>query len=112
MVTLRGAKGPRHGPELEELGIIPDGSLLIRDGVIEEVGPTRRIENLSAIRGAIDINATGRVVMPGFVDCHTHLVFPPPGITLSDEASAVRAVRTGTCQRLKLRALADRKSVV
>jgi len=77
--------------------------LLIRNGVIEEVGLTRRIENLSVAKGAIDINATGRVVMPGFVDSHTHLVFPPPGMGLCDDAAAVRAVRTGTCQRLQAR---------
>src|SRR6266567_121705 len=96
LITLRGAKVPRRGPELQELGIIHDGSLLIRNGVIEEIGTTRRIENLAAARGAIDINATGRVVMPGFVDCHTHLVFPPPGLELCDQAAAVRAVRTAT----------------
>ena len=88
---------------MQELGLIQDGSLLIRNGVIEEVGPTRRIENLAAVRGAVDINATGRVVMPGFVDSHTHLVFPPPGVGLCDEGAAVRAVRTGTGQRLQAR---------
>ena len=103
LLTLRGPKGPRRGPELQEPGIISDGSLLIRNGVIEEIGSTRRIENLVAARNALDINANGRVVMPGFVDCHTHLVFPPPGVGLCDHAAAVRAVRTGTCQRLQAR---------
>jgi len=105
LVTLRGAKGPRRGPELQELGIIQDGALLIRDGVIEEVGPTRRIENLAAAKGAADINATGRVVMPGFVDGHTHLVFPPPAPGPSDDVSALRVVRTGTLQLLQSRVL-------
>ncbi len=104
LVTMRGAKGPRRGPELRDLGVISDGSLLIRNGIIEEVGPTRRVENLSATRGAVEINATGRVVMPGFVDSHTHLVFPPPGLGLRDDEADLRAVRTGTCQRLQGRA--------
>ncbi len=103
LLTLRGSKVPRRGDELKELGIIPDGALLIRNEVIEEVGPTRRIENLAAARGAIEINAVGRVVMPGFVDSHTHLVFPPPSTTADELEAATRAVRTGTGQRLQLR---------
>jgi imidazolonepropionase len=57
--------------------VIHDGAVLIRDGIIEEVGPSRRVENLHAARGAEEINATGRVVMPGFVDSHTHLISGP-----------------------------------
>ena len=78
-MTLRGPKGPRRGAELDELEVIPDGALLLRNGVIEEVGPSRRVENLASARGAFEINATGRVVMPGFVDSHTHLIYPPRG---------------------------------
>jgi len=52
--------------------------VLIRDGLVEEVGLTRRVENLKAARDAVEISAAGRVVMPGFVDSHTHLAFPPP----------------------------------
>jgi imidazolonepropionase len=58
--------------------VVQDGSVLIVDGLIREVGPTRRVENLAAARGAVEINATGRVVMPGFVDSHTHLVSGAP----------------------------------
>jgi imidazolonepropionase len=103
LVTLRGPKEPRRGIHLEELGIIPDGALLIRDGVIEEVGPTRRVENLAQARGAVEVSAIGRVVMPGFVDCHTHLAFPSPGAAASDAESAQRAIRTGTGRLLKAR---------
>ena len=73
LITLRGPKEPRRGAALAELGIIADGSVLIRDGILEEVGPTRRVENLTLARGAEEIDATGRVVMPGFVDAHTRL---------------------------------------
>ena len=99
LLTMRGPKGPRRGLALNELSIIPDGALLIRDGVLMEVGPSRRLENLAEARDAWEINAAGRVVMPGFVDSHTHLAFPLPG---SAEAGndATRAVRASTGQRL------------
>ena len=74
LLTLRGTRGPRRGADQRELGVISEGSLLIRDGVITQVGPTRRVENLAEARGALEINAYGRVVMPGFVDSHTHLL--------------------------------------
>jgi imidazolonepropionase len=83
--------------------VIQDGAILIRDGILVEVGPSRRVENLAQARDAIEINASGRVVMPGFVDAHTHLAFPPAGIHAPDPAAAVRAVREATGQRLEVR---------
>lgn len=79
--------------------------MLVRDGQIVEVGPTRRVENLTAARGATEINAAGRVVLPGFVDCHTHLMFPPAGMP-GDEDRAARVVRSSTARRLMFRARA------
>jgi imidazolonepropionase len=77
LLTLRGASGPRRGADLGNLGLIQDGAVLIADGVIREVGPSRRIENLALSRGAEEIDASGSVVMPGFVDCLTHLAAGP-----------------------------------
>jgi imidazolonepropionase len=57
---------------LQQVQSISDGALLIRSGVCAEVGPSRRVENLAAARRANAIVATGRVVIPGFVDCHVH----------------------------------------
>ena len=74
LLTLRGPAGPRRGTVLGELGIIPDGAVLIRGGKILETGPSRRVENLALARGAEEINATGRVVLPGFVDSRTQPV--------------------------------------
>jgi imidazolonepropionase len=75
---LAGPKRPRIGKELSELGIIRDGGLLIRDGKIDIVGPSDEIEK--AARGAVRaglafVDLGGRLVLPGFVDAHTHLVF-------------------------------------
>ena len=68
LLTLRGPSGVRRGAALNDLGIIEDGSILIQDGRIVSVGPTRRLENLKEAKGAIDIPVHGAVVMPGFVD--------------------------------------------
>ena len=73
LVTLAGPKRPRVGKELSELGIIRDGGLLIRDGKIDVVGPSDEIEKKSTDAEVVDLG--GRVVLPGFVDAHTHLVF-------------------------------------
>jgi imidazolonepropionase len=78
LLTLRGPSGPRRGDDVRNLGLIQDGAVLIVDGLIKEVGSSRRLENLALARHAEEIDATGRVVMPGFVDSHTHLVSGPP----------------------------------
>ncbi|MEP7366139.1 MAG: amidohydrolase family protein [Acidobacteriota bacterium] len=80
LVTMRGSGGARRGAEMRALGIIPDGALLIVDGVIQEVGPSRRVEMLAAARDAEEIDASGKAVMPGFVDCQTHLLAPPAAL--------------------------------
>src|SRR2546423_7581191 len=73
LVTLTGPKRSRVGPELSELGIIRHGGMLVRDGKIEKVGPSDEIE--TDVGDGKIVDAHGRVVMPGFVDAHTHLVF-------------------------------------
>src|SRR5947209_98026 len=115
-ILIRGARqlltmrellpGPRRGLALNELSIIPDGALLIRDGVLQEVGSTRRVENLAQARDAVEINAAGRVVMPGFVDSHTHLVFPQGGPWTEEHDDAARVVRASTGQRLEAKSRA------
>src|SRR5579871_3537954 len=77
LLTLRGPSTPRRGSDLKALGIIQDGALLIVDGLIREVGPSRRIENLAFARRATEIDASGSVVMPGLVDCCSHLASGP-----------------------------------
>ena len=69
-----------------------------------EAGPTRRVENLSEARGSTEINAAGRLVMPGFVDSHTHLLWPPGRPEGADPDHAVRYMRMATGQRIESRA--------
>jgi imidazolonepropionase len=73
LVTLAGPKRPRMAHELSELAIIPDGGMLIRDSRIDVVGASTEIEKKAGDAEVID--ARGKVVLPGFVDAHTHLVF-------------------------------------
>ncbi|HSW49276.1 MAG TPA: hypothetical protein VLH09_03830 [Bryobacteraceae bacterium] len=77
-MTVRGPRSPRCGAALGELGIILDGAMLVRDGRIVAVGQGRRVENLADARSAAEIDATGKVVLPGFVDCHTYLLPADP----------------------------------
>src|ERR1043165_10248178 len=74
LVTLAGPARPRVGAELSELGIIANGGMFVRDGLIERVDTTDEIEKLIDT-GTEVVDARGRVVLPGFVDAHTHPVF-------------------------------------
>ena len=73
---------------MNDLGILTDGSVLIDGPLINQVGSTRRLVNLMASRGALEIDASGCVVLPGFVD---------PSIELfSDHYTASFVTRTVT----------------
>ena len=87
LLTLQGAP-IRRGYQLSELSIIPDGGVLIDGETIREVGTTRRLENLRIARDANLIDATGKVVLPGFVDSHTRLVFATPPFQRVDPGQA------------------------
>lgn len=67
------AGGPQRGHALGDLGLIEDGALAIQDGLVRAVGPTDSI--IAAYSGEDVIDASGRLVTPGLVDPHTHLVW-------------------------------------
>jgi imidazolonepropionase len=72
-LTLCG-RGPRRGKALRNLGIVADGALLIRDGLVAAVGTRAQVETMPGTAGAEKLDVGGRVVLPGFVDSHTHLI--------------------------------------
>jgi imidazolonepropionase len=73
LLTLRG-RVPRRGKALCNLGVIKGGALLIRDGKIAAAGSRAEIEALPEARAAEKLDVSGRVLLPGFVDSHTHLI--------------------------------------
>ncbi len=88
LLTLRGNAAPRRGPNMRDLGIIEDGAVLIENGKISAVGTTDELRKnwvpqvrarlLGANLGIDEIDCRNKVVLPGFVDSHTHPVFAAP----------------------------------
>lgn len=87
LVTLAGPARPRVGRELRELGIIANGAILVRDGLIEGAGTRAQIE-ATIDADTVIVDAGGRVVLPGFVDAHTHPVFAGTRASEFEERSA------------------------
>jgi imidazolonepropionase len=73
IVTVSG-RAPRRGKALSDIGVLRGGAVLLRDGVISAVGPAAKIEKLKESKSAEVLDLDGRVLLPGFVDSHTHLI--------------------------------------
>lgn len=74
LVTLAGPHRPRTGAEMRDLAVIPNGALLVSGGRIVTTGPRAEIERQIGPDSEV-VDAGGRIVLPGFVDAHTHPVF-------------------------------------
>jgi imidazolonepropionase len=74
LVTLAGPPRARTGAEMRSLAVIADGAMLVGDGRIRATGTRAEIERLVS-QDAEVVDAGGRIVLPGFVDAHTHPVF-------------------------------------
>jgi imidazolonepropionase len=120
LLTLRG-RAPRRGKNLSDLGIVKNGGVLIRDGLIAAVGGLGEIESLPEARSAEKLDVGGRVVLPGFVDSHTHLIHAASraeeyelkiaGASYEEITrkgggilNSVKKLRAATCEALKKRA--------
>ena len=104
---MSGASGPRHGSAMGDIRVIPDGALLITDGIIQHVGSSRRLLRLAEARKADEIDASGRVVMPAFVDAFTQLMCGPPRAWDEESAhdpfeASARVLRSWSPQRLEM----------
>lgn len=86
VVTLAGPARPRVGSELREVGIVSRGGLFVRDGLIERVGTSAEIERSTDASTTV-VDAGGRVLLPGFVDAHTHPVFAGTRVDEFEERS-------------------------
>src|SRR6266542_4300241 len=71
-VVCRGERTLR-GPALRDVAVIPDGAVVIEGSTISWVDPTAERPPLPVTARHID--ASGKIVLPGFIDSHTHLIF-------------------------------------
>ena len=83
LLTLHSShSGPRRGPELQELNILRNAAVLCLGGKIVSVGKTRDALRdpwfKKNRRKVTEIDCAGKVVLPGFVDSHTHPAFVNP----------------------------------
>ena len=74
LVTCSGFKA-KQGKAMSDLCTIDDGAVVIEDGVIKAVGKTGEVLAGFDETGFETIDATGKAVLPGFIDSHTHFVF-------------------------------------
>lgn len=76
LLTIAGAtEKPKTSQGINDLGIILNGAVAMKDGIIIDVGTTRKLKKKYDKKVSHVIDAEGKVVLPGFVDSHTHAVF-------------------------------------
>lgn len=82
LLTMRGPTAPRRGPALNDIGLIKEAAVLCGGGKIIAAGRQRELLRDPWVkknkRKLQEIDCQGKVVLPGFVDCHTHPAFAAP----------------------------------
>ena len=74
VVTCSGFEA-KKGKAMSDVGIIEDGAVAMSNGIITHVGPTEEVLRQVDVADYLEVNASGRALLPGFVDSHTHFVF-------------------------------------
>lgn len=74
LVTCKG-NAPKRGAEMKEIGLIRDGAVYIEGDLIKDVGTTDELLSRTDLTDVEIIDASGKTVLPGFVDSHTHFIF-------------------------------------
>ena len=74
LVTCKG-QAPKKGKDMADIGLIYDGGVLIHDDKIFAVGTTEELDKMVNLDEYEVIDASGKTVLPGFVDSHTHYIF-------------------------------------
>jgi imidazolonepropionase len=127
LLTLRSttfkATGPLRGPELNDVGLVEDAAVLCLDGKIAAAGKQSEVLRAAKGKKPVELDCAGKVVLPGFVDSHTHPIFAAPrladferriaGASYEEIAAAgggirssVDGVRKASVKELAARALA------
>jgi imidazolonepropionase len=73
LVTCYSPAGPKRGTDMRDVGLIHDGAVAINEGRVLAAGDSEGLRE--RYRGRENIDAAGKVVCPGFVDPHTHVVY-------------------------------------
>ncbi|HZR29098.1 MAG TPA: amidohydrolase family protein, partial [Terriglobales bacterium] len=133
LLTLRAPgkdTGPRRAHELNDVGIVEDAAVLCDGGKILAAGKARdvlRYPGRKKLKSVEEIDCQNKVVLPGFVDSHTHLIFAVPRLVdfekrisgasyeeiaqagggIRSSADAVRKASTKTLVQLALAALQE-----
>jgi imidazolonepropionase len=109
-------RGPRRGSRMREIGLLKDASVLISGERIAAVGTSREVERNPLLRehrawvhsNVMELDCRGLLVLPGFVDSHTHPVFLSPrlcdferrvaGATYEEIAAAGGGIRSSIAE--------------
>ncbi len=75
ILSMRGAAAPRAGRGMGDVGLLARGAVWLRTGRIQAVGLEREVRRALGPERARVLDVKGRVVLPGFVDSHTHALF-------------------------------------
>lgn len=74
LITCKG-QGPKHGKDMSDIGVITDGCVVVKGDTIIDVGAAQDVLSKYDSDDYEIIDASGKAVLPGFVDSHTHFIF-------------------------------------